>query len=103
MSEFFDALESRDPAQREAVLLAALPGHVAQAQRQTSAFAQILAGVDANAITSRAALAGLPVVRKTELFERQKALRADAATLGVVQSINLPNYRTCKLFKNEIF
>ena len=83
MSEFFDALESRDPAQRDAVLLAALPGHVAQAQRQTSAFAQILAGVDANAITSRAALAGLPVVRKTELFERQKALRADAATLGV--------------------
>jgi phenylacetate-CoA ligase len=35
-----------------------------------------LAGVDAAAVTSRAALAALPVTRKTELFERQKASRA---------------------------
>ena len=77
MTEFFDALEQRDPAQREAALMAALPGHIAQAQRATSAFADSLAGVDARAVSSRAALAGLPVVRKHELLLRQQALRAD--------------------------
>ena len=73
---FYDAQETRDPAQREAALMAALPGHVARAQQATSAFAESLAGVDAAGITSRAALAKLPVLRKHELLERQKALRA---------------------------
>ena len=77
MTEFFDAQEQRDPAQREAALMAALPGHIAQAQRATSAFASSLAGVDARTVSSRAALAGLPVVRKHELLLRQQALRAD--------------------------
>ena len=57
MTKHYDALETRDPAQREAALLAALPGHVAQAQRSAPAFAEILRGVDAAAVTSRAALA----------------------------------------------
>ena len=77
MTEFFDTLERRDPVVREAALMAALPGHIAQAQHATSAFAQSLAGVDAGSVTSRAALARLPVIRKHELLERQKALRAD--------------------------
>ncbi len=77
MTEFFDTLERRDPRVREAALMAALPGHIAQAQHATSAFAQSLAGVDAGSVTSRAALARLPVIRKHELLERQKALRAD--------------------------
>jgi phenylacetate-CoA ligase len=76
MTEFYDALETRDPAVREADLLAALPGHIAHAQRATGAFAAVLQGVDAAAITSRDALARLPVTRKHELLERQKALRA---------------------------
>jgi phenylacetate-CoA ligase len=75
MTDFYDALETRDPAQREAALLAALPQAVAAAQR-TPAMGERLAGVDAAAVTSRAALAALPVTRKTELFERQKASRA---------------------------
>jgi phenylacetate-CoA ligase len=73
---FHDALETRDPAEREAALMAALPAQVAHAQAHASAFAQLLAGVDAAAVTSRAALARLPVIRKSELLERQKALRA---------------------------
>ena len=77
MTDFYDALEQRDPAVREAELLAALPGHIAQAQRHTSAFAESLADVDAAAVTSRAALARLPVLRKHELLERQQALRAN--------------------------
>jgi len=76
MSKHYDALETREPAQREAALMAALPGHVAQAQRAASAFAEILRGVDAAAVTSRAALAKLPVTRKHELLERQQAARA---------------------------
>jgi phenylacetate-CoA ligase len=76
MSEFFDPLETRDPEEREAALMLALPGHVAHARQATAAFAERLAEVDAAAVTSRAALAALPVTRKHELLERQKALRA---------------------------
>lgn len=72
---FYDELEARTPAQREAELLAALPGQVKHAQRGTKAFAAILAGVDPGAITTREALAQLPVTRKGELLERQKAQR----------------------------
>ena len=74
MSDYFDALETRDPAVREAALLAALPAQIAAAQR-TAAFAEILRGVDAAAVDSRGALARLPVTRKHELLERQKAQR----------------------------
>ncbi|MBK6714103.1 MAG: AMP-binding protein [Burkholderiales bacterium] len=77
-----DALETRTPAEREAALLAALPAQIAHAQAATAAFAQILAGIDATAITSRAALASLPVTRKGELLERQKARRAEDAMGG---------------------
>jgi phenylacetate-CoA ligase len=76
MNDLFDALESREPAAREAALMASLPGHVARAQQTTSAFAESLAGVDPATVNSRAALARLPVLRKHELLERQQALRA---------------------------
>ena len=72
----YDSLETRAPADREAALLAALPGLIAQAQRGAPAVAAQLAGVDAASVTSRAALACLPVVRKSELLERQQAARA---------------------------
>jgi phenylacetate-CoA ligase len=77
MSEFYDALETRDPRSREQALLAAVPAQVANAQRQTSAFSEILKGVDPAQITSRAALAKLPVTRKHDLYERQKARRTN--------------------------
>ena len=76
MSEFFDALETRDPAEREAALMAALPRQIAHAQVHSAALGEILAGVDAAAVTSRAALARLPVTRKSELLARQQASRA---------------------------
>ncbi len=75
--DHYDALETRDPAAREAALMAALPAQIAQAQRDAQAVGALLAGVDAAAITSRAALATLPVLRKHELLERQKAGRAN--------------------------
>ena len=76
MNKHYDTLETRDPAQREAALLAALPGLVAQAQQRASAYTEILRGVDATAVTSRAALAALPVTRKHALLARQQAARA---------------------------
>ncbi len=76
MSEFFDALETRLPAEREAAQMAALAQQVAHAQAHSAAFASILEGVDAAAVNSREALAKLPVTRKHELLELQKASRA---------------------------
>lgn len=76
MNEFFDALETRKPEQREAEQMAALAAHVAHAQSRSAAFAEILRGVNASSVNSRAALARLPVTRKSELLERQKAQRA---------------------------
>ena len=75
MSNHFDALETRDPAQREAALLAALPNQVAHAKACARAFAKSLQSVDAASVNSRAALAKLPVIRKHELLEQQQALR----------------------------
>ena len=76
MSEFFDALETRDPQAREAALMAALPAQTAYAQKHAAAMAEILRGVDPATVNSRDALARLPITRKSELLERQKAARA---------------------------
>lgn len=91
MSEFFDALETRTGAQREAQLMAALPRQVAHAQRHAAAFGEILAGVDAAAVNSRAALARLPVTRKHELLERQKARRASDPFGGFAAVVRGPD------------
>jgi len=76
MKTHLDALETRAPAEREAALLAALPAQIAHAQQNAPAFAEFLRGINAASITTREALATLPVVRKTELLEKQKAARA---------------------------
>ncbi len=69
----YDALETREPAAREAALLAALPAQVAHARGRTAAYARLLADVDPAAVTTREALAALPVVRKSELHALQRA------------------------------
>jgi phenylacetate-CoA ligase len=76
MSLHYDDLETRAPAEREQALLAALPQQIAHAQQHASAYAEILSGVDARAVITRAALAQLPVTRKHELLERQQRARA---------------------------
>ena len=72
MSDFLDELETRDPEERERRQFAALAEQVAHAKRAAPAFAELLAGVDPSSVTDRAALARLPVIRKSELMERQK-------------------------------
>lgn len=81
MSTAYDALETRSTAEREAALMAALPDHVRAAQA-LPALAQKLAGVNAADVTSREALARLPVTRKTELQEMQKARHAGSVFGG---------------------
>ena len=76
MAHHLDALETRAPEAREAALMAALPAQIANAQKNSAALAEILQGVDPALVTSRAALARLPVTRKYQLLERQQALRA---------------------------
>ena len=76
MKQHYDELETRDPVQREAALLAALPVQIAHAQSRSSAMAQALHGIDGPAVRTRADLAQLPVTRKQALLERQKAQRA---------------------------
>ena len=78
MNNYFDALETRDPAQREAALMSVLPGQVAHARRSSAAFSQILSDINPAEVTSREMLARLPVTRKHELQERQQAARSGA-------------------------
>jgi len=72
---FYDALETRAPELREQHLMAALSKQVAHARAHASAFAELLADVTPASVDSRAALAKLPVIRKHELLERQRAAR----------------------------
>jgi phenylacetate-CoA ligase len=72
MTDHYDARETRDPAAREAELFALLPD-ILRCARQAPAYAERLRGVEPGAITSRAALAKLPVLRKSELPALHKA------------------------------
>ena len=66
MTAHYDALETREQAAREAELFSRLPGVLRSAMR-APAYAERLKGVDPAAVTSRTALAALPVLRKSEL------------------------------------
>ncbi len=70
--EMFDARERLDPVQREAELFAKLPDLLAHATANASGWAAHLEGQDLSSVTSRDALASLPVLRKSELLQRQK-------------------------------
>jgi phenylacetate-CoA ligase len=72
MSDHYDSLETRDPAEREAAQSATLSELIARAVAAPG-WARLLAGVDPAAITSRAALAGLPLLRKADLVALQQA------------------------------
>ncbi|MEO3428007.1 AMP-binding protein [Pelagibius sp. CAU 1746] len=71
--EYFDTLETRAPQDREAALLAALPAQIDHAKTRAPGYGEILAGVEPAEVMSRAALAALPVTRKSDLMERQAA------------------------------
>jgi phenylacetate-CoA ligase len=72
MTEHYDARETRAPAEREAELFSRLPGVLRQAMT-AKGYAERLEGIDPSGITSRDALAGLPVLRKADLPALHKA------------------------------
>jgi phenylacetate-CoA ligase len=92
VSAHFDELETRAPEAREGALLAALPGHIAHAKKNASGFARILKDVDPAGVSSRKALAALPVTRKSDLG----LLQRDDPPLGSLNAT--PVEKLAKLF-----
>jgi phenylacetate-CoA ligase len=71
-TSFYDANETRDPAERETVLMAGLPRVIAAAKEGAPAYRDLLAGIDPATVDSRQALAELPLTRKSELIALQR-------------------------------
>ena len=72
MTDHYDARETRDPREREAELFARLP-EVLRRAMAAPAYAERLGGIDPASVKNRAALALLPVLRKSELPALHKA------------------------------
>ena len=72
MTDHYDARETRDPREREAELFARLPELLRRAMA-APAYAERLGGIDPASVKNRAALALLPVLRKSELPALHKA------------------------------
>ena len=90
MSDFFDDLETRGQAEREAALMAALAKQVVHAHKNAPAYSELFADSEISAIDSRAALANLPLIRKEALIEQQRQqmieLNAQQAEFAILQS-----------------
>ena len=81
MNEHFDALETRQPAKREAQLMVALQRTIERALAEAPGWRQHLGAMKAADVTDRAGLARLPVLRKADL----KDLQAKAPPFGGLQ------------------
>ena len=71
MTDYYDQLEVRETAQRERALFDAMPAIITRALTAPG-WARHLSGVDPASVASRAALARLPVFRKSDLVALQK-------------------------------
>ena len=71
MAEHYDQLEIRSPTTREREQFGQMPAVITHAV-SASGWAKYLAGIDAKAVNSRAALAKLPVLRKADIAALQK-------------------------------
>jgi len=69
---FYDALETRDPAERERSLMAALPRIIAAAKERAPAYGRLFATLQPEEVTDRRALAQLPLTCKSDLIELQR-------------------------------
>ncbi len=74
MSAHFDHLETRDPEARSVALFNLLPGLIGRAKDLAPGWKAHLAAVDPATVTTRDALAKLPVLRKTALNDLQAKL-----------------------------
>jgi phenylacetate-CoA ligase len=72
MTEYYDELETRSAEAREAALFAALRENITHAKANAAYFRDLLSDIDAEPIRDRAALALIPVTRKSDLISHQK-------------------------------
>lgn len=86
---YYDDLETRDPAARDAAQMDALSGQIAHAKQNSDYYGRIFADVEPGEINSRAALAQLPVLRKSDLAATQKS----APPLGGLNAVPLTKLR----------
>ena len=84
MTDYYDQLETRDPAARERELIAKVAAQVAHAKSAAPAYSRLLANVNATAIDSAAAISKLPVTRKSELL----ALQREAPPFGGFSAVS---------------
>ncbi|MGB6242310.1 MAG: AMP-binding protein [Castellaniella sp.] len=90
MQAYYDARETASAPQREQELFARLPAVLAAAQAGAPAIARQLQGVDLNSLTSRQALARIPVLRKSELLQIQHTARlAQPAMQGEAERVRV--------------
>jgi len=75
MTDFYDSLETRDPAEREQALIQAVSAQIAHAKKKAPVYKTLLAEVDPDQITDVGAIAKLPVTRKSALIEQQQENR----------------------------
>lgn len=73
MTDYFDDLETRDPEQRESDLFNGFPDFLEDIKKRVPGWAARLSGIDTKEVTSRDELANIPVLRKPELMDEQKA------------------------------
>jgi phenylacetate-CoA ligase len=92
MSSHLDELETRSPEQRERDQFEALAAQVAHAKAQSAYFARELREVDPRTLTDRAALARLPIMRKSDLH----ALQQSAPPFGGLTAVDTA--RLAKVF-----
>lgn len=83
--EFFDRLETREPAERQKQQMKALARQIANARANTRHYAKLLRKVKPPEIDSLAALAELPLTRKSDL----KALQASNPPFGGLAALDL--------------
>lgn len=71
MGVYFDELETRAPAAREAQLFAALPELINYAVKHAPGWRRHLSGIEAGSVKNREALSALPILRKSCLMQAQ--------------------------------
>lgn len=75
MGGFYDSLETRSADERASDFAHALPIQIANAKENTNAFSILLSDIDATEINNIDDLSKLPVLRKADLVEQQKAVK----------------------------
>ncbi len=81
--KYFDDLETRDPEVRERALFKALEEQLLNAKKNAPYFAELLEEVQPHQVKDRAALAKLPVTRKSDLIQLQKGRRPFAGMTAI--------------------